>query len=465
MKILKVKNLSRIFNFNIQKFAVALCLASCFIMLGAASPMIGDDDPEAVLEVWRTKECNSYSGGIAGFFKKVITGKWKDINFDYCPCIPLDLGEAASLQGVLNALWSFVKSIPSGFWSGKFDIGIRTKSPQLEKTQKELWQKMWIEDGGSRELNVEAEAMLKNITISYSQALLNAYNASLNELKKVGYTNNQRSNPSALEPFAWMPDRTYTGFTNMNAELDSLNQKWRQLHNGHLKAMKALAGNYSSVKNAMNTLYTEMLKDDDGKTAFAGLTNLYQKVMDVVDKFNNLTNQKMSWDNIFSIIGDAVKLAGAVKDVIEALNKDLLGDAGFNKRMLIFQMLMALKDDVALSLQVWKAALLDKNPLYPLNTVKESFKPVLNDLLTLLFMLPNEKGQTKMLQLAIAMAQQQGGLHQLNEYSVSLFQDVRSWTRQADNAKKQAIRTNMVTVGSSAAKKPSGTEKSFKLGF
>ena len=151
--------------------------------------MIGDDDPEAVLEVWRTKDCNSYSGGIAGFFKKVISGKWKDINFDYCPCIPLDLGEAASLQGVLNALWSFVKSIPSGFWSGKFDIGIRTKSPQLEKTQKELWQKMWIEDGGSRELNVEAEAMLKNITISYSQALLNAYNASFEELKKIGYKN------------------------------------------------------------------------------------------------------------------------------------------------------------------------------------------------------------------------------------------------------------------------------------
>ena len=453
----------RLFRF----FKIAI-LALCLVAVGAMSPMEepeavwGEDDPPHVIEVFRTGDCNSYSGGWWDFIKKVITGKWKDINFKYCPCVPMDLGELTDFSKILTNLWTIVTSIPGGFWSGEWDIGIKTKGPQLEKTMIEVWGKNWEQDAMAREMVIQAEAMIKSIEAARDSVFLNEFNAILDVHKSRGiHTTNfrGRSWPKDLMGFL---QATYTGITPMNGEEDRINAYSRKYILGDLLATRKGSDYYNGVQSAIDALYNELIKDDGEKDPLGNVKALYDKVSSLIESFKKVMDIKKSgWKAITEI----PKLISGITEVMDSLKKALdIGGFGFNKRMVLYQILDALLDDVVKNYWMWFYAVLDKNPTYPLGLLKDSIMPVMKDMMFLLFIIPPEKGQTKMLQLATAMADQQAGLTELSEYLLSSFQDRKMVLDQAKNSKKAAIKSNVTTIAHDAAN-VKNTGKSHKVGF
>ncbi len=446
------------------KLLQILCLALCLVAVGALAPMEepeavwGDDDPKQVVEVFRTGNCKRYSSGFWDYWKGIITGR----KFEYCSCIPVDIGELGNWSDILSNLGTIFKSIPGGFWSGEIDLAIKTKDPQLENTMKKVWAKHWIEDGGARMLVIQAEAMIKSIQIARSAALRGAYDSNTEELKKAGYRFDYRQNPSALDKLAWMPAGDYTGITPMSDEETRLNNRWRVLHFQHLKAMKAIGDKYDNLRNDMASLYSELINDDGEKDPFGNVRELYNKVSELIENFKKALNVKESG---LAGITQIPSLISGVTDVMNSLKDALnLGSFGFNKRMVLYQLLDALLDDVIKNWQMWLYAVLDKNPTYPLGLIKDSITPVMKDMMMLLFIVAPEKGQTKMLQLATAMADQQTELAELNDHAVAKFQDIKMWSDQAKNAKKAAIKSNVATIAHDAAT-VGNSGKSHKIGF
>ncbi|MCR5347060.1 MAG: hypothetical protein K6E38_04720 [Fretibacterium sp.] len=452
------------------KFTQILLLAFGLVAMGAMAPMeetdaVWGDDPKHVVEVFRTGKCNSYSGGWWDFIKKVFTGKWSSISFKYCPCIPMDLGELTDLSKVLTHIWDFVTSIPSGFWKGEWDIGIKTKDPQLEKTMKQVWEKSWEQDAMARELVIQAEAMIKSITIARSRVFGDAFEENMKRLRQgkgnmysVNYYNQMNKLNNLMGRF---PD-AYTKLTPMEDEEKSFNSRFREIEEVSLLAMKAIGNNYDGVKDAINALYNELIKDDGEKDPLKNVDTLFKNITKVIESAQKILNDKSGG---WAAVAEIPLLINGVTEVMNSLENALnIGGFGFNKRMMLYQVLNALMDDVVKNVLVWGAAVLDKNPTYPLTVVKDSVMPVLKDMMFLLFLVPPEKGQTKMLQLATAMADQQAGLTELNEHAFMKFQDVRMWAEQARKSKNMAIQKNMEIIGHEAAT-VQGQGKSHKIGF
>ena len=445
------------------KLCRILTLAFCLVAIGAMAPMeepdaVWGDDPKHVVEVLSFQKCERYSSGFWDYLWGILSGR----KFKYCNCIPVDLGDLTDFSEIITHIGDFFKSLPSGFWKGEIDIGIKTKDPQVEGTQKKVWNKAWVEDAGARELVIQAQAMIKSIELARDTAYQSAYNASIAELKKVKYRDDYRKDPTPLYNMSWMPAGDYTGITPMAKEEARLDARWRELQHAHLKAMNSLGGKYSEVKSAMDMLYSELIKDDGEKDPTGNIKDLYDKLMKVIDSFKKILDIKgQGW----AAITEIPKLISEMTDLMNALKKELdIGGFGFSKRMVLYQLLDALLDDVVKNFWVWTYAVLDKNPTYPLGLIKDSIVPVLQDMMWLLFIVAPEKGQTKMFQVVTAMAEHNAGLIEMNEYSLSLFQDMRSWSQQAKNAKKEAIKSNISTIGHEAAStKDSG--KDHKIGF
>ena len=452
---------------SVLKVLNIICLALCLIAVGAAAPssynaMLMDakaEDPDAIMEVFVTKQCNSFSGGISGFFKKVITGKWKKINFDYCPCIPMDIGEASSFSDILSKAWTFIKSIPAGFWSGEFDLGMQTKKPQLEDTQKKVWAEAWKADALAREMEIQEAAMLVSISMARANVYISAYNADAAQMAKAGMYNGDR-NSSAFKNL--MNNLTmefpleasdYNKIQPLSSVLQPYLNRWKEFHPYNIKAMHDAASYYGSMQNAMNSLYNELINDDGGSDALADIAELVNKVKDVIDKFKNIRS-----------ITDIQAIIDSVSGVIDLLKNIKIGKLSFNSRMLFVQIVNALLDDIVKNWKMWVAAVLDKNPLYPLEVVKDSFIPVIKDLALLLMIIPPEKGQTKELQLVMAMLDQNSALVELNEREVHKYIDLGMWGPQVEKTVKRWGKENAVRISHNASQYKKNN-KTRKLGF
>ncbi len=447
------------------KFLRVTALALCLIVLGAMSPMEeptavwGDDDPKQVVEVFRTKKCKRYSDGFWDYWWGIITGR----KFEYCPCIPMDLGELGEWSEIFSNLGTIFKSLPSGFWKGEIDLAIKTKDPHLEDMQKKVWNKHWVEDAGSRELVIQAEAMVKSIQIARSAALAGTYEAILKKHQEYGvHSTDFRKRPLPADILSYLP-ATYTGITPMNGEEDRINSYLRKHSLANVLAAGKAGEHYTSMLDAMNALYNEMIKDDGEKDPLGNVRELFNKISKVIEDFKKVLNVKKSgWSAITSI----PTLISGVTDVMNSLKDALnLGGFGFSKRMMLYQVLEAMLDDVVKNWKVWTAAVLDKNPTYPIqHEIVDGIMPVMKDLMMLLFIVPPEKGQTKMLQLATAMTDQQAALTELNEYAILSFHDRKMVLDQAKNSKNAAIQSNITTIGHEAAN-TKDTGKSHKIGF
>ena len=355
-------------------------LALCLVALGAMAPMEGpdavwgEDDPKQVVEVFRTGKCNRYSDGFWSYWGGIISGR----KFEYCPCVPMDLGELGNWSDIFSNLGTIFKSLPGGFWSGEIDLAIKTKDPHLENTMKKVWNKHWVEDAGSRELVIQAEAMIKSIQIARSTALLGTYNAILDTHKAYGiHTTDFRNRSWPKDLMGFLPTE-YKGITPMNGEEDRINGYSRKYILGDLLAVKKGGEHYQSVQNAMDALYNELIKDDEEKDPFGKVTELYNKISKVIEDFKKVLNIKESgWKAITSIPTLISGVTDAMSSLKDALN---IGSFGFSKRMMLYQVLDALLDDVVKNLWVWTYAVLDKNPTYPLTLIKDSITPVLKDL-------------------------------------------------------------------------------------
>ena len=444
----------------LRTFALAFCL----IALGALSPMSGpeptwgDDNPSQVVEVFRTGKCKRYSDGFWDYWGGIITGR----KFEYCPCIPMDLGELGNWSEIFSNLGTIFKSLPSGFWKGEIDLAIKTKDPHLEGRQQDVWKKEWVQDAGARELVIQAEAMIKSIEVARSSALLTHFNGILGAHTSRGIHSTNFRNRSWPQDLMRFLQPMYTGITPMNGEEDRINSYSKKYITADLLALKKGGDSYSSVQSAIDALYKELIDDDGEKDPFGNIVALYNKVMQLIESFKAVLNIRESgWKAITAI----PTLISGVTDVMNSLTDALkLGSFGFNKRMVLYQILDALLDDVVKNWKVWTAAVLDKNPTYPLGLIKDSIMPVMKDMMALLFVIPPEKGQTKMLQLATAMADQQAGLTEVTEYILSSFQDRKGFLDQTKNSKKAAIKSNVTTIAHDAANvKNNG--KSHKIGF
>jgi hypothetical protein len=444
-------------------FKIAL-LALCLVALGALSPMPGtnptwgDDNPSQVVEVFRTGKCKRYSDGFFDYWWGIITGR----KFEYCPCIPMDLGELGDWSEIFSNLGTIFASLPGGFWKGEIDLAIKTKDPHLEAKQQDVWKKEWVQDAGSRELVIQAEAMVKSIEIARSAALLNEFNAILGVHASRGiHSTNFRNRSWPKDLIKFLP-ATYTGITPMNGEEVRIDAYAKKYITADLLALKKGGDHYSSVQSAIDALYNELLKDDEEKDPFGNIAELYNKITKLIDSFKKALNVKESgWKAITSIPTLISGVTDAMNSLKDALN---IGGFGFSKRMMLYQVLDAMLDDVVKNVKVWVAAVLDKNPTYPLGLVKDSIMPVMKDMMLLLFIIPPEKGQTKMLQLATDMTDQQAGLSELNEYILSSFQDRKMFLDQAKNSKKAAVKSNITTIGHDAAT-VGNSGKSHKIGF
>ena len=444
-------------------FKIAL-LALCLVAVGAMSPMEepeavwGEDDPKQVVEVFRTGKCKRYSSGFWDYWGGIITGR----KFEYCPCIPMDLGELGNWSEIFSNLGTIFKSLPGGFWKGEIDLAIKTKDPHLENTMKKVWNKHWVEDAGSRELTIQAEAMIKSIAIARSTALENTYKAIANEHHKSFYNTDYRTKglPSSIVNHI---SSSYTGITPMNAEEDRFNNYVRKDMTINILAAGKGAEQYDSVKSAMDALYNELIKDDGEKDPFGKVTELYNKISKVIEDFKKVLNIKESgWKSITSIPTLISGVTDAMNSLKDALN---IGGFGFNKRMMLYQVLDAMLDDVIKNWKVWTAAVLDKNPTYPIkHEIVDGITPVMKDLMMLLFIVSPEKGQTKMLQLATAMTDQQAALTELNEYAILTFHDRKMVLDQVKTAKKAAIQSNITTIARDAAN-VGNSGKSHTIGF
>ena len=435
-----------------KKFKILkiLSLAVCLIIAGAFSPssdvIYGDDDPDAIMEVFATKECNSFSGGIGGFIKKVIAGKWKKINFDYCPCIPMDLGETSDFTDILKKAWTFVKSIPAGFWSGEFDLGMQTEKPQLENTQKEVWAEAWKADALTREMEIQEAAMLVSIALTRASVYIDAYNAAAAQLGKAGMYNTDRNSDSFKR---YLPNATsefpieaseYDKIRPLNEVMDSYLKRWKEIHPASILAMHDGAAQYNNIKTARDKLYNDLMDGDGGSDALSGVSDIINKVNEVIEKVKGIRS--------FSDIAGAIS---AVSGVIDALKNFSIGSLSYDKRMMFAQVVDALLDDVVKNWKSWAAAVLDKSPLYPLNLVKDSFLPVVKDLALLLMIIPPTKGQTKELQLAMALLDQHSALIELNETAVHKIIDLGMWGPQADKTIRRWGKENVTRISHNAA--------------
>ena len=358
MRVLKIFKILKILSF-----------AVCLMIAGAFAPqpeMLYGGDPDAIMEVFVTKECNSFSGGISGFISKVISGKWKKINFDYCPCIPMDIGEASNFTDILNKAWSFITSIPAGFWKGEFDLGMQTKKPQLEDTQKKVWAEAWKADALTREMEIQEAAMLVNIALTRASVYIDAYNAAANQLGKVGMYNTDRDSDAfkryLLKANTEFPIEAseYNKVRPLKEVMDSYLNRWKEIHPASILAMHDGAAKYSNIKSAMDKIYNDLLDGDGGSDALGGVAELVNNVSDVISKIQSIK----SFTDIAGIIS-------SVTGVIDALKNFKIGSLSYDKRMLFAQVVDALLDDVVKNWKMWVAAVLDKNPLYPLNLVKD----------------------------------------------------------------------------------------------
>ncbi|MBQ9528458.1 MAG: hypothetical protein IJR68_12710 [Fretibacterium sp.] len=444
------------------RFLKIAALALCLVVLGAMSPMTepgvvwGDDDPKQVVEVFRTGKCKRYSDGFWDYWGGIITGR----KFEYCPCIPMDLGELTDFSQILSNLGTIFKSLPGGFWKGEIDLAIKTKDPHLEDTMKKVWNKHWVQDAGARELVIQAEAMVKSIQIARSAAFLGTFNAILNTHQKYGvHGNDFRKKPLPKDVLSYL-QVTYTGITPMNKEEDRINAYLRRDSAANILGAGKGSEHYDSLLNALDALYNELINDDGEKDPFGNITKLYNDLMKLIDNFRKVLDIKGGgWTQIPALISGITTVMNDLKKALE------IGGFGFNKRMVLYQVLDALLDDVVKNWKVWTAAVLDKNPTYPIkHEIVDGIKPVLQDLLKLLFVVAPEKGQTKMLQLATAMADQQSALTELNEYAILSFHDRKMVLDQAKNSKKAAIQSNVTTIAHDAAN-VGNSGKSHKIGF
>ena len=444
------------------RFLKIAALALCLVVLGAMSPMTepgvvwGDDDPKQVVEVFRTGKCKRYSDGFWDYWGGIITGR----KFEYCPCIPVDLGELGNWSDIFTNLGTIFKSLPGGFWKGEIDLAIKTKDPHLEDTMKKVWNKHWVQDAGARELVIQAEAMVKSIQIARSAAFLGTFNAILNTHQKYGvHGNDFRKKPLPKDVLSYL-QVTYTGITPMNKEEDRINAYLRRDSAANILGAGKGSEHYDSLLNALDALYNELINDDGEKDPFGNITKLYNDLMKLIDNFKKVLDIKGGgWTQIPALISGITTVMNDLKKALE------IGGFGFNKRMVLYQVLDALLDDVVKNWKVWTAAVLDKNPTYPIkHEIVDGIKPVLQDLLKLLFVVAPEKGQTKMLQLATAMADQQSALTELNEYAILSFHDRKMVLDQAKNSKKAAIQSNVTTIAHDAAN-VGNSGKSHKIGF
>ena len=444
------------------RFLKIAALALCLVVLGAMSPMTepgvvwGDDDPKQVVEVFRTGKCKRYSDGFWDYWGGIITGR----KFEYCPCIPVDLGELGNWSDIFTNLGTIFKSLPGGFWKGEIDLAIKTKDPHLEDTMKKVWNKHWVQDAGARELVIQAEAMVKSIQIARSAAFLGTFNAILNTHQKYGvHGNDFRKKPLPKDVLSYL-QVTYTGITPMNKEEDRINAYLRRDSAANILGAGKGSEHYDSLLNALDALYNELINDDGEKDPFGNITKLYNDLMKLIDNFKKVLDIKGGgWTQIPALISGITTVMNDLKKALE------IGGIGFNKRMVLYQVLDALLDDVVKNWKVWTAAVLDKNPTYPIkHEIVDGIKPVLQDLLKLLFVVAPEKGQTKMLQLATAMADQQSALTELNEYAILSFHDRKMVLDQAKNSKKAAIQSNVTTIAHDAAN-VGNSGKSHKIGF
>ena len=449
MRVLKIFKILKILSF-----------AVCLMIAGAFAPqpeMLYGGDPDAIMEVFVTKECNSFSGGISGFISKVISGKWKKINFDYCPCIPMDIGEASNFTDILNKAWSFITSIPAGFWKGEFDLGMQTKKPQLEDTQKKVWAEAWKADALTREMEIQEAAMLVNIALTRASVYIDAYNAAANQLGKVGMYNTDRDSDAfkryLLKANTEFPIEAseYNKVRPLKEVMDSYLNRWKEIHPASILAMHDGAAKYSNIKSAMDKIYNDLLDGDGGSDALGGVAELVNNVSDVISKIQSIK----SFTDIAGIIS-------SVTGVIDALKNFKIGSLSYDKRMLFAQVVDALLDDVVKNWKMWVAAVLDKNPLYPLNLVKDSFLSVVKDLALMLMIIPPTKGQTKELQLVMEMLDHQGSLIELNEMAVHKFIDLGTWGPQAGKTMKRWGKENVTRISHNATQyKQTGTSRKF----
>jgi hypothetical protein len=375
----------------------------------------------------------------------------------------VDIGELGNWSDILSNLGTIFKSIPGGFWSGEIDLAIKTKDPHLEDTMKKVWNKHWVQDAGARELVIQAEAMVKSIQIARSAALAGTYDAILAEHMKHGiHGTDYRKQPLPTDILSYL-QVNYTGITPMNAEEDRINGYLRKDSLGNVLAAGKGGEHYGSVLSALNALYDELIKDDGEKDPFGKVTELYNKLSKVVEDFKKALNIKESG---LAGITQIPTLISGVTDVMKNLTDALkLGSFGFSKRMMLYQVLDAMLDDVVKNWKVWTAAVLDLNPTYPIkHEIIDGIMPVLKDLMMLLFIVPPEKGQTKEIQLATAMADQQAALTELNEYAILTFHDRKMVLDQAKNSKKAAIQSNITTIAHDAAT-VGNSGKSHKIGF
>lgn len=447
-----------------------IALALCLVALGALAPMeepdavwgAGDPRFPHVIEVLKLGSCKRYSSNAVDYVWGITKIPFikKRRKFRYCTCIPMDVGDMLELNTYIENIGELMLSVPAGFFNGEIDWPFfKTSDPHLEKTQKKVWAKEWVQDAGARELRIQAKAMITSIDIDRSSVFADAFNqnsAPLSQLNKL---------------MGEFPD-AYTTITPMDKEEDRINANLRRHSMANILAAGKGSAHYDNVLSALTALYNELIKDDGEKDP---KDKLYDDLMEEIQK-NILAklDKKKGWKSL-----DDLKL-----DLNKAMNS-VIKKLGTNsrERMMLYQLFNALMDDVLENdwlnfyavVDELKEEVLDsmvgaiwperfRHTAYPVSLTKDTIASVLEDMASLLFIVAPEKGQTKMLQLATAMADQQAGLTELNEHAFMKFQDMRMWSEQSRKSKNMAIQKNMELIGREAAT-VQGNGKSHKIGF
>ncbi|MCR4818851.1 MAG: hypothetical protein K5841_07850 [Fretibacterium sp.] len=229
---------------RLSKFFKVTAVALCLITLGAAGPAPGEKDPDWIMEVIRMGDCPATKDG------------WKT-----CTCIPIDFGESDNIGDILSKLGSIVWSAIRGAgFTGKWDVGFKTKGPQLEPMQVDVFYKTVTKEVETKALLEQEKAMIHKGSMNWPSTFKKTFTQSRAELQKGKAYSAITNTDSQL---GWdFPG--YTGFTSMTDEEERLAKRWRELELAHMRSMNVIAGNYDGVMTAFDRVYSQLMEQDPG---------------------------------------------------------------------------------------------------------------------------------------------------------------------------------------------------------
>lgn len=225
----------------LKSFLKIIALSMLLIIIGAAAPSIGDDDPDSIVEIMGLGDC------------KATKNPWKA-----CTCIPIDYGDITGLGDVARLIAKAVGQLFTKVFTGNWDI-FNTEGPSLEKTQIDLWLQYLQEELASEVTLMQEKAMIKNWGVSHSDAFKTTFSNSLTPLQNgKAYTGISSSNTDS-QVDSDFPN--YTGINVMSTEEARLIKRWREMANAHMLSMNAIGKRYDTEKSVMDAFFNEIFRD------------------------------------------------------------------------------------------------------------------------------------------------------------------------------------------------------------